>query len=101
MPRKSAESGENNVASKSENAEIAVLQDQMSSVQSALIDIRSDTKSIVTSLATLPQNYVSKTEFETFKKELKAANLTKTVTYILVTAIITSMAYALIVGRTK
>ena len=55
------------MASKSENAEIAVLQDQMETLKTDVKEIGHDTKIIMRQLDQLPQNFVTTTTFETYK----------------------------------
>ncbi len=50
---------------KSENSEIAVLQNQMSTVQTDITEIKSDIKTII---ATIDGNFVTKAEFSEYKK---------------------------------
>lgn len=52
------------MATKSENADIAVLQTQMTSVESDVTDIKKDVKTILENLDT---TYVKKNEFKAFK----------------------------------
>lgn len=56
------------MATKSETADIAVLQTQMAGVVLDIGDIKADTKSIVSSLASLPEGFVTRGEFSEFKK---------------------------------
>lgn len=55
------------MASKSENAEIAVLQDQMDTLKADVKEIGHDTKIIMRQLDQLPQNFVTTATFENYR----------------------------------
>lgn len=55
------------MANKSENAEIAVLQDQMETLKTDVKEIGHDTKIIMRQLDQLPQNFVTTATFESYK----------------------------------
>lgn len=79
------------MATKSENADIAVLQTQMDSVKDALVDIKGDTKNIMLSLEAIPSTYVTKAEFEEYKKGASKSRVLNTIITVLITATLTSL----------
>lgn len=76
-----------------------MLQTQMKTVQGDISEIKGDMKDIKTLLLTNATNAVPRDEFDKKIKELERAGNLKTVGWALVAAIVTAMAYALIVGR--
>lgn len=84
-----------------ERSEIAVLKTQMEDVKSDISELKTDVKEIKTLLLSSTENGVSRKEFEDYKKSQVSSNTIKTIITILATALITAMAYALIVGRAK
>lgn len=93
-----------------DGAEIAVLQTQMKSAQEDITAIKHDTGKILETLLVLPQQYLTITVFEEYKKTMttelrKAArrnwaqNTISAALGIIFGAIMAAMAYALFVGR--
>jgi pilus assembly protein TadC len=88
------------MATKSENVEIAVLQEQMETVKDVLKQVSSDTKSIRVSVDNLPTIYATKADLtdhaKTVKDDLTAhrkSQLAQAITSVLITAIITALVY--------
>lgn len=78
------------MSTSSERSEIAVLQSEMKGVKDTLQRIESK-------LDVQNQALVPRTEFDAFKKSVKL----NYILMVIVSAVITAMAYALIVGKTK
>lgn len=74
----------NSMATASENADIAVLKEQMGAVTKTLEEIKNDVKSVVNTFSNLPEIYVTRKEFDLSKSN----NLLKTIlTAVFVAAI--------------
>ena len=96
------------MASRSENADIAVLQDQVGNMQNDLGEIKGDVKSIMASVATMPQHFVTTEEFAAYRiaqelaiKDLRkrswAENTLSAIAGVVLTTLISTIIYILFI----
>jgi len=83
------------MATKQESVEIAVLQNQMSSTQLDITEIKGDIKEIKGFMQAMDGHYITRNEFAAFKRQYW---LSHTLTAVL-TAIVTYLAAYFILGR--
>lgn len=85
------------MANKSENAEIAVLQDQMGRTNADITEIKGDVKTVLAKFEAYAnlqdQLTVLRTEFEQYRKDQKNSNFIKTFGAVLITATISALVY--------
>lgn len=83
----------------SERSEIAVLKVQMNAVQKDLAEVKGDLRDVKTLLFSSAETYVPLKRYEEDQKAARSSGMLKTIVTVIATALITAMAYALIVGR--